>query len=66
MDLNKKYERKLKCILIQKHFLNVTISYSAERDVYEAHKKGKRIYACYAYHPIGKIIREILNKSVFP
>lgn len=62
MDSNKKYQRRLKRILIQKHFHNVTISYSHERDVYEARKNGKLIHACYAYAPIGQIIADIHRK----
>lgn len=61
--LNKKWQRKLKLSLIQKHFHNIDISYHPERDVYEAHKNGKRIYAIYAYRPINEIISEISAKN---
>lgn len=56
-------QRKLKLAIIQKHFHNIDISYHSDRDVYEAHKNGKRIYAIYAYRPINEIIRGISEKN---
>ena len=62
---SKKNQRKLKLKLIQKHFHNVKITYIQERDVYEARKQRKLIYACYAYCPIGDIISGI-NREASP
>ena len=62
MDLGKKYQRRLKLSLIQKHFGNVEVKYVPERDVYEAYKQGRLIYACYAGNNLGKIVQDITAK----
>lgn len=40
MDLAKKYQRRIKLTLIQKHFGNVEVKYVPKRDVYEPTSKN--------------------------
>lgn len=62
MDINRKFQRRLKLSIIKQHFPAFKFEYNANRDVYEVKRKGKMFYVTVAAKHIQQIIRELYIK----